>query len=121
MGCTIEMLGIRQLPYSKGAIPEGMKLTALKGPDTLEPSPMTPVVTVGSFTLWPMSYRDNRMSFGMVMYDPKWNVAGTLEKKGARYICSITTQGSGADGTVTFHGQANNTVTMTVAEICGML
>lgn len=121
MGCTMDMLNVIKLPYSKGSVPDGMKLIALQGPDTLQPAQFTPVVSVGSFILWPMSYIDNRMSFGMVMFDPKWKVVNTVEKTGARYICDITLQGSGADGTVTFHGQANHTVSMTVNEICAML
>jgi hypothetical protein len=54
----------------------------------------------------------------MVMYDPKWNVIAQVEKPGARYIYKITLNTAGS---VTFTGQANQAVTMTLDEICGML
>jgi len=57
----------------------------------------------------------------MVMYDPLWKVVNVVEKPGARYIYKITLNGSGASGSVAFAGQANQTVTMTLDEICQML
>jgi hypothetical protein len=95
-----------------------MKVTAISSPDTTQSAPTCPALGVGGFTLWPMSYYDNRVSFGMVMYDPKWNVIAQVEKPGARYIYKITLNTAGS---VTFIGQANQAVTMTLDEICGML
>lgn len=121
MACEMDMLEVLTMPKPKGQIPSGMKVTAITGPNTTQSAPTCPVLAVGGFTLWPMSYIDNRVSFGMVMYDPKWNVANTVEKPGARYIYKITMTGSGSTGSVTFWGQADQTVTMSLDEICKML
>jgi hypothetical protein len=121
MDCSMDMFGVIQMPAPKGSIPDGMKVTALAGPDTLQPAPSCPALAVGGFTLWPMSYMDNRVSFGMVMYDLKWNVVHLVEKPGARYIYKITLDGTGESGSVTFWGQANQKVTMALDEICQLL
>lgn len=121
MGCEMDMLSVLKLSAPKGPVPDGMKVTALQGPDTLQSANPGPVLGVGSFTLWPMSYIDNRVSFGMVMYDPSWKVVNTVEKPGARYICQITKSGEGDQGSVTFTGQASQSVTMSLDEICQML
>ena len=118
MACSMDMLSLLKLSAPQGSIPEGMKVTALQGPDTLQSANPGPVLGVGSFTLWPMSYIDNRVSFGMVMYDPLWNVVNTVEKPGARYVYQITLNDQGS---VTFSGQANQSVTMSLDEICQML
>lgn len=119
MACSMDMLTVIQLPKPKGTTPDGLKVTALQGPNVLQSAPSCPVLTVGSFTLWPFSYYDNRVSFGMVMYDPKWKVVNQVEKKGARYVYKITLNGSG--NSVTFWGQADQSVTMSLDEICQML
>jgi hypothetical protein len=121
MACTMDMLAVVAMPAPKGPIPSGMKMTALAGPNTTQSAPTCPVLAVGGFTLWPMSYMDNRVSFGMVMYDPKWKVVSSVEKPGARYIYKITLNGSGASGSVTFSGQADQSATMSLDEICKML
>jgi hypothetical protein len=121
MACSMDMLAVIQMPKPRGPIPDGMKVTSLGGPNTLQPAPSCPALSIGSFTLWPMSYIDNRVSFGMVMYDPKWKVVKQIEKPGARYIYKITLNGSGGTGSVTFSGQADQAVTMSLDEICGML
>jgi hypothetical protein len=121
MACSMDMLAVLKMGGPKGSIPEGMKVVALQDPNTLQFANPGPVLGVGGFTLWPMSYIDNRVSFGMVMYDLNWNVVNTLEKQGARYICQITPSGAGGEGSVTFLGQANQSVTMSLDEICQML
>jgi hypothetical protein len=121
MACSMDMLSVLKLSAPQGPIPEGMKVTALQGPDTLQSANPGPVLGVGGFTLWPMSYIDNRVSFGMVMYDLQWRVLKTVEKPGARYVYQITLNGTGAEGSVTFSGQANQSVTMSLDEICQML
>jgi hypothetical protein len=121
MACSMDMLTVIRMPKPLGPIPDGMKVAALAGPNTLQPPPSCPVLAVGGFTLWPMSYIDNRVSFGMVMYDLKWRVVNQVEKKGARYVYKITLNGSGDTGSVTFSGQADQSVTMSLDEICQML
>ena len=121
MNGTMAMLKAIAMPKPKGAVPNGMKVTALTGPNTTQSAPSCPALAVGSFTLWPMSYYDNRVSFGMVMYDPKWKTVNQVEKKGARYVYKITLTGSGTSGSVTFWGQSDQKVTMSLDEICHMM
>ena len=121
MGCSMDMLSVIKMRAPAGAVPDGMKVTALTGPGSLQPPPACPALAVGGFTLWPMSYYDNRVSFGMVMYDLKWKVLKQVEKPGARYVYKITLDGAGDKGSVTFWGQADQKVTMSLDEICGML
>ena len=104
MACSMEMFAVIGMRAPKGPTPNGMKVTALTGPNTTQSAPSCPALAVGSFTLWPMSYLDNRASFGMVMYDPKWRVVSQVEKPGARYVYKITLHGAGASGSVTFSG-----------------
>ena len=120
MGCTMDMLKVITMPKPKGHIPDGMKVTCTAGPNALQ-NVACPVLTIGGFTLWALSYMDNRVSFGMVMYDPKWKVVNQVEKKGARYVYKITLDGSGPSGSATFWGQSDQKVKMSLDEICGML
>jgi len=117
----MQMLKVISLPAPKGPVPDGMKVTAISNPDTTQSAPTSPVLAVGGFICWPMSYYDNRVSFGIVMYDLKWRVVNTLEKPGARYIYKITLEGRDDTGSVTFWGQANQKVTMSLDEVCQML
>ncbi|MGZ8216133.1 RICIN domain-containing protein [Methylomagnum sp.] len=103
----------------KGPIPDGLKVAAISGPNSLEPTHTSPALVIGSFALWPFSYLDNRVSFGMVMYDPHKQVLKQVEKPGARYVYKITV--NAADQSVTFWGQGNQSVTMTLAEINQMM
>jgi len=121
MACSMDMLQMIQIRAPKGPIPDGMKVVTLAGPDVLTPAPINLAIAVGGFTLWPMSYIDNRVSFGMVMYDLNWQVIATVEKPGARYVYNITFTGSGSQGIATIWGQANQNVNMTLDEICEML
>ena len=121
MNMTMDMLKPISMPRPKGTVPDGMKVTALTGPNTTQSAPTCPVLAVGSFTLWPMSYYDNRVSFGMVMYGPKWKVTQQAEKKGARYVYKITLSGFGPSGSVTFWGQSDQQVTMSLDEVCRMM
>jgi hypothetical protein len=83
---SMEMLKVLAMHAPRGPVPTGMKVASLAGPSVLQPAPACPLLGVGSFTLWPMSYIDNRISFGMVMYDPRWKVVHQFEKRGARYV-----------------------------------
>jgi hypothetical protein len=121
MACSMDMLAVIHIQKPLGPIPDGMKVTCLQGPNVLHPAASCPALAVGGFTLWAYSYIDNRVSFGMVMYDLNWKVVNQVEKPGARYINKITLNGSGSDGSVTFSGQADQSVTMSLDEICQML
>ncbi len=120
MACEMRMLAPIKMKSPPGQIPAGMKVTCIAGPNVLTPPPGgCPVLSVGSFILWPFSYIDNRVSFGMVMYDPQGKAVATVEKKGARYIYKITL--NVPQNSVTFSGQADQSVTMSLDEICRML
>ncbi|MEK6285013.1 MAG: hypothetical protein AABO57_04665 [Acidobacteriota bacterium] len=119
MACSMDMFTVIAKKAPNGKIPDGMKVTALAGPNTLQAAPACPALGVGAFTLWPLSYIDNRVSFGMVMYDPKGTVVNTVEKKGARYVYKITPNKTG--NAVAFSGQSDQSVTMSLDEICQML
>jgi len=118
---SMEMLKVIHVHAPRGHIPEGLKVATIDGPHSLKPLPSSPVLAVGAFTLWPMSYHDNRVSFGMVMYDPRWKVVHVVEKSGARYIHKITLEGHGHAGSVTFWGQTDQKVTLTLDELCHLL
>lgn len=119
--CSMDMFQPIQMQAPPGEVPRGLKVTSLQDPARLDAARSNPALSIGSFILWPMSYYDNRVSFGMVMYDPKGKVVGVLEKPGARYVTKITLGGRGSDGTVTFTGQANQSVTMSCMEIDKLL
>lgn len=121
MGCTMDMLSVIEMPSPGGPIPDGMKVTAIAGPNTTQSAPSCPALAIGDFTLWPMSYIDNRVSFGMVMYDPLWKIVNQAEKPGARYVYKITLEGSGESGSVKFWGQSDQTITMSLDEVCQMM
>jgi hypothetical protein len=119
--CTMEMLQPITMKAPPGPVPDGMKVSAMRSATDLGAAGTCPAVGVGSFTLWPMSYRDNRVGFGMVMYDPRGRVVGVLEKPGARYVYKITRDGTGTDGTLTVWGQSDHTVTLSPAEVDRLL
>ena len=119
MGCSMDMLSSIKMSAPLGPVPNGLKVASLADPNQLQPAPACPVLGIGSFTLWPMSYIDNRVSFGMVMYDAEWQPIAQVEKPGARYIYQVTLNDTGQS--VTFTGQANQSVTMSLDEICQML
>jgi len=119
MTCNMKMLASIKKREPHGRVPDGMKVSSLEGPNVLAPANKCPVLSIGSFILWPMSYIDNRVSFGMVMYNPQHKVVKSVEKKGARYVYKVTV--NTAQQPVTFSGQADQSVTMTLDEICGML
>ncbi len=120
MGCQMDMLQVIKASQPPGPVPEGMKVS-FSDNDSGSPASAGPVLSVGSFILWPMSYYDNRMSFGMCMYEPQGKVINMVEKPGSRYVYKITMEGAGGSGQVTFWGQGNTTVMMSLDDICGML
>ena len=118
---SMNMLQVITMKSPIGPVPDGLKVATIQGPNSLQPLPSCPVLAIGSFILWPMSYYDNRVSFGMVMYDPKWQVTQLVEKPGSRYIYKITLEGSGNTGSATFWGQSDAKVTMLLDDICDLM
>lgn len=121
MALTMDMLSIIATPKPPGPVPSGLKLAAFAGPDTFAPAPAYPALAIGSFTYYPFSYIDNRVSFGIVSYDGKGNMVRDVEVKGARYVYKITKDGSGNNGSVSFWGQSNQKVTMDLNQLYEML
>ena len=97
------------------AVPEGLKVTCLQGPDTTQPSPTCPVIRWNGYTYWAYSYSDNSSGMAIVAYDEAGNVVGEWEKPGARYVWQIDLDS--ATQTVTFVGQANRTIAFTWDEL----
>ncbi|MFC0515141.1 Hint domain-containing homing endonuclease [Mucilaginibacter angelicae] len=97
------------------AIPQGMKYECTAGPDSLNTINNCPVVNWLGYTFWAFSYIDNRNSFGIAGYDSNGNVVAQWEKPGSRYLYKITIDEIAKS--VTFWGQANQTVVMTWDEL----
>jgi hypothetical protein len=119
MAVTMEMLSVISAPKPPGPVPDGMKVTALTDPATLNMAPACPALAVGAFTFWPMSYIDNRVSFGMVSYDPQGKVTQVVEVPGARYVYKITLDATAQ--TAVFWGQSDQHVSLKVDQIYNML
>jgi hypothetical protein len=97
------------------AVPSGMKVTCLVGPNVLVSSPTCPVVKWYGYTYWAFSFIDNRLAMGIAAYDPTGNLVALWEKPGARYVWGIGVDP--AARTVTFGGQANGVVSMTWGQL----
>jgi hypothetical protein len=91
-------------------IPGGLKVTCLKGPNTLESSPTCPVVQYKGHTTWAFSFIDNRVAYGLVTYGPNNQVLANNTQNGARYVYKVTVDSSAQ--TVTFWGQGDDKVTV---------
>lgn len=96
-------------------VPSGLKVTCLKGPDTLDSSPTCPVLKWQGYTYWAYSYNDNRNAMGIVAYDLSGKVVKQWEKTPARYVWQVTVNQTAQN--VTFFGQSNQTIVMTWAEL----
>ncbi len=115
MGLSENMLSVINLSKPPGPVPNGMKVTTLTGPNVLTSASSNPVLAIGGFIVWPMSYIDNRVSFGMVCYDPKGRVVEELETPGARYVYKITLDSTA--GTATFWGQGDQKVSLSLDQL----
>jgi hypothetical protein len=91
-------------------VPGGLKVTCLKGPNTLESSPTCPVIKYKGHTTWAFSFIDNRVAYGVVTYDASNNVLANNTQNGARYVYKITVDPNAQ--TVTIWGQADAKVTV---------
>jgi len=94
--------------------PAGLKVTCLKFPNNGAPSSETcPVVKYNGYSVWALSYQDNRGSMALVTYDSNNKVVGTVNKDGARYVWNVVS----GSGSVEFFGQANQWVTATWTQL----
>lgn len=106
---TVQLIPTASAP----PVPNGLKVICLKDPNTLEPSDTCPVILWGSYSYWPLSYIDNRVSMCLVAYDSAKNVVGQWEMPGARYVVRASVNSS--DQSVTFVGQSSAEVPITWA------
>jgi hypothetical protein len=95
---------------SSPPVPAGLKVTCLKGPNTLESSPTCPVVKFNGNTTWAYSFIDNRVAFGIVTYGPNNKVLANNTQNGSRYVYKITVDPSAK--TVSFWGQGDAKVSL---------
>ncbi|KAJ6524157.1 hypothetical protein B0H19DRAFT_1276611 [Mycena capillaripes] len=96
--------------------PAGLKFTHLTNPNTLdENDSVYPVLIVGTYTYWPMSYIDNRVSLNLVGYDQNKNLVSQLEVPGTRYI--FTLGYSPIKGAIQLIGQSNAAVTVNITQV----
>ncbi|KAA1478240.1 hypothetical protein DENSPDRAFT_662235 [Dentipellis sp. KUC8613] len=95
--------------------------SGLKGPpstsDTIWPvdSKQYPVLLLGAFRYWPLSYIDNRMATGLTAQDWYKAARKTWEKSSARYVYKAALTDSST--TVTFTGQNDNTSIYTLSDL----
>ncbi|ESK84353.1 cytochrome p450 [Moniliophthora roreri MCA 2997] len=87
--------------------PEGLNYTHLKNTVTLEEdNAHYPVLTIGEYAYWALSYDDNREGLAILAYDQDNKLDRQWEFTGARYLVSISYKPG--DSNVVFIGQAGN-------------
>ncbi len=96
-------------------VPADLKVTCHVRPDVLDSASQCPVLVWNDYTYWALSYRDNRFAMAIVAYDRDGNLIKRFEKDGARYISSVAVDSN--TNTVTFIGQASQSITMTWNEL----
>ncbi|KAJ7722585.1 hypothetical protein B0H14DRAFT_3006310, partial [Mycena olivaceomarginata] len=74
-----------------------------------------PVLIVGSYTYWPLSYVDNRESLNLVGYDQNKNLISQLELPGTRYIETVIYDPD--VGVISLIGQSPAIVTASIAQV----
>lgn len=97
------------------AIPEGLKLTTLQNPDSLESKINYPILKIEGVQYWPFSYIDNREGLAIVAFDPHGNLLQRWDKVGARYIWKIEEDLS--SNAIAFVGQGQMSITMQWSEL----
>lgn len=96
-------------------VPSDMKVDPSPGPNDLQTSPNCPVLTWGDYTYWAVDYMDNRVGMCLLAYDTSNKIVKQVSKQGARYIWQMTLDQT--NKTLTCYGQANQTITATLAEL----
>lgn len=96
-------------------VPSDLKRVCFTGPDTFDASPTCPVLLRNGYTYWAFSYMDNRGGMAVIAYDNQGKIIKRWDRNGARYLWQMTVDS--INKTVTFHGQASETFTMTWNEL----
>jgi hypothetical protein len=110
---------VAKVRSSPPSVPAGLTVTCLADPSRTDLSPACPVVKVGAYTIWPLSYYDNRIAMSLVAYNTAGAVIGQWSKKGARYIVDIAVDVN--TGKIIFSGQSGHTVHIGWSELAGAL
>jgi hypothetical protein len=107
---------IRIVPTaSHPPVPSDLKVTPMPGPNELSLSPDCPVLAWGNYTYWAVDHMDNRDAMSILGFDAYNRLVKQIEKPGARYIWQMSLDQS--NETLTCYGQANNKITVPLAEI----
>lgn len=107
---------VESLPRASApAQPSGLGVNCLPTPDTAQQSPTCPVLRWLGLTYWAYSHNDNRLGMTIVAYDSAGIIVKQWERMGARYVWRIVVDATAR--TVTFWGQASNTILMTWDEL----
>ncbi|KAJ3876592.1 Alpha/Beta hydrolase protein [Lentinula edodes] len=95
--------------------PDDLKYTSLSDPGELDSSEEYPVLILGQYTYWALSYIDNRYAMAILAYDSSGTIVGRWSKQGARYVHHIEFDEIG--GNVSFVGQGNLSVIFQLSEL----
>jgi hypothetical protein len=87
-----------------------LKLSCPPGPDSLAVGTNCPVLQWSGYLYWIFTRNDNALAMRLVGYDADQQIVFDREWNGARYPWSISVDA--AAQTVTLHGQANQTITL---------
>jgi hypothetical protein len=87
-------------------VPPELVYSVPAGPDAPQEQAFCPVLRFGDHTYWPLSYRDRRLSTGLIACDATGRVVRRWECDGARSIWQISCDP--ISRTVTFLGQRLN-------------
>ncbi len=94
---------------STPSVPADLKITCVSGPNSITNIPC-PVLQWGGYTYWAFSYLSNSFGMAIVAYDCAGNQIQRWDMTPARYLWQITVDANAQ--TVTFWGQASDTITM---------
>ncbi|KAJ6596124.1 hypothetical protein DFH09DRAFT_1357303 [Mycena vulgaris] len=92
------------------AAPSGLDYVTFNGDNT-----QYPVLIVGTYTYWPLSYDDNRESLNLVGYDQNKNLVSQVELPGTRYIDIVIYDPDA--GVISLIGQSIAIVTASIAQL----
>ncbi|KAJ7875324.1 Alpha/Beta hydrolase protein [Mycena olivaceomarginata] len=95
--------------------PEDLKYVALSDPEKLEFSQEYPVLILGQYTYWALSYIDNRYAMAILAYNDSGKIVGRWSKEGARYVHRIDLDAQTRN--VSFIGQGNLSVVFSLSEL----
>nr|WP_067063292.1 hypothetical protein [Mucilaginibacter sp. L294] len=107
---------VKEMPVSAApTLPAELRAGWTTGPNSHTDNKQCLVLLFHGYTYWAFDYKHNENSIGIVAYDSNGNLVKHWKKPGTRYLWSITLDPRRK--TVTFWGQANQTVVMSWDEL----